>query len=105
MASQHRMRKLKSYMKLYKSISVSKLGRLVIEDDILPLLLTYKQKMQQTGVSGESGEAPFDVGYFIHDDIIYIEEERKQSSFEHCFISRISQNSQILKDVEGILID
>lgn len=105
MASQHSMRKLKSYMKLYKSISVSKLGRLVIEDDILPLLLSYKQKMHQTGVSRESGEAPFDVQYFIHDDIIHIEEEGKQSRFEQCFISRISQNSQILKDVESILID
>jgi len=105
MACQRKMRKLKSYMKLYKSISVRKLGRLVFEDDILPLLLSHKQKTHKIGVSSELVDVPFDIRYFIHDDIIHVEEEEKKSRFEHYFISRISQNSQILKDVENILID
>ena len=47
MTSQLTMRKLRSYMKLYTSIEVEKLGRLVLEDEILPLLLSYKHKMCQ----------------------------------------------------------
>jgi len=50
MASQQTMRKLRSYMKLYTSISVEKLGRLVLEEEFESLLLSYKHKMRQIEV-------------------------------------------------------
>mmetsp|Transcript_5333 Transcript_5333/g.7771 ORF Transcript_5333/g.7771 Transcript_5333/m.7771 type:complete len:562 (+) Transcript_5333:230-1915(+) len=112
MASQQTMRKLRSYMKLYTSISVHKLERLVLEDQLLPLLLAYKQKMQQTETGNESHIAPLDgkdvsaldVHYFITDDIVHIEEAEKENRFENYFMSQIAQNNDILKDVEDIQV-
>jgi len=45
--SQRSMRKLRSYMKLYSSIGLDKLQRLVLEDEFVPLLLSYKRKTRQ----------------------------------------------------------
>merc|ERR1719491_2899424 len=62
MASQQTMRKLRSYMKLYTSIGVEKLGRLVLEAEFESLLLSYKHKMRQIevvrGGAGEDANVP-----------------------------------------------
>jgi translation initiation factor 3 subunit L len=112
MSNQQTMMKLRSYMKLYTSISVEKLGRLVKEEDFEALLLSYKQKTRQVECSdvdgGDEGEvrgSVMDIHYFIKDGIIHVDEAEKQNRFESYFMSQISQSSDIMKDVESISVE
>merc|ERR1719491_1158164 len=127
MTSQQTMRKLRSYMKLYTSISVEKLGRLVSEAEFESLLLCYKHKTRQIQVdrlppanadgTNDAGveAAPvspldgkvgtvMDIHYYIKDDIIHVDEAEKQNRFENYFVSQISQCNDIIKDVEVISV-
>ena len=107
MASQQTMRKLRSYMKLYTSIEVEKLGRLVLEDEVLPLLISYKHKMRQIE-KGEDGAdkigTVMDIHYHIKDDVVHVDEAEKQHRFENYFMSQISQSNDIIQDVEAISV-
>jgi len=126
MASQQTMRKLRSYMKLYTSIGVEKLGRLVLEAEFESLLLSYKHKMRQIEVDGRgvgggedgvevtsSSSSPLDgkvgtvmdIHYYIKDDVIHVDEAEKQNRFENYFVSQISQCNDIIKDVEAISVN
>lgn len=124
MASQQTMRKLRSYMKLYTSISVEKLGRLVLETEFESLLLSYKHKMRQIQVDRHVDADPavedpistssspldgkvgtvMDIHYYIKDDVIHVDEAEKQNRFENYFLSQISQCNDIIKDVEAISV-
>jgi len=106
MSNQQTVMKLRSYMKLYTSISVEKLGRLVKEQDFEALLLSYKQKTRQVECSadGEVRGSVMDIHYFIKDGIIHVDEAEKQNRFESYFASQISQSSDIRKDVESVSI-
>jgi len=108
MSNQQTMMKLRSYMKLYTSISVEKLGRLVMEEDFESLLLSYKHKTCQLEC-GEGGSVVYgtvmDIHYFIKDGIIHVDEAEKQNRFENYFISQIAQSSDIMKDVESISVE
>jgi translation initiation factor 3 subunit L len=104
-------RKLRSYMKLYTSISVEKLGRLVSEDVFLSSLLACKYNMHQLEMNdddeGDEYEvlgAAMDTHFFINDSIIHIDEEEKQNRFESFFISQITQNQEILKDIQKLMV-
>lgn len=85
MANQQTMRKLRSYMKLYTSISVEKLGRLVMEEDFTSLLLSYKHKMRQIeSKAGDDADAASEtvatvmyIHYFTNHDIIHVNEAEK----------------------------
>lgn len=111
MAGQQTMMKLRSYMKLYTSISIEKLGKLVTEEDIMSLLVSYKQKMRQlehkvgssagSSSSNEYGSV-MDIHYYVKDDVIHIEEAEKQHRFERYFINQISQSQEILRVVDNI---
>jgi translation initiation factor 3 subunit L len=112
MSHQQTMMKLRSYMKLYTSISVEKLGRLVKEEDFEALLLSYKQKTRQVecsdvegGTEGEIRGSVMDIHYFIKDGIIHVDEAEKQNRFESYFMSQITQSSDIMKDVESISVE
>jgi translation initiation factor 3 subunit L len=92
-------RKLRSYMKLYTSISVEKLSRLMSEDS-LPSLLGYKYKLYQTEAQDHpSTELVMDIHFFIHQNIIHVEEEEKRTSFESYFLEKITENGEIMKDL------
>jgi len=95
-------------MKLYTSISVEKLGRLVSEEDFESLLLSYKEKTRQRECSEGGAEVygtVMDIHYFIKDGIIHVDEAEKQNRFENYFISQITQSSDIMKDVDGISVE
>merc|ERR1711956_84502 len=106
----------RSYMKLYTSIGVEKLGRLVLEAEFESLLLSYKHKMRQIEVvrgaagtvAGDDTNAAgaevtsaspldgkvgtvMDIHYYIKDDVIHVDEAEKQNRFENYFVSQISQ--------------
>lgn len=107
MASQHVARKLRSYMKLYTSIGVSKLAAFndTNEKDFLPLLLSYKHKMRQLEQSddsllqGKMGSA-LDIHYYIVNDMVHVDEAEKQRRFENFFMGQILQNTDIVKELE-----
>jgi translation initiation factor 3 subunit L len=107
MSNQQTMMKLRSYMKLYTSISMEKLGRLVMEEDFESLLLSYKLKTRQVECSdeGEVYGTVMDIHYFIKDGIIHVDEAEKQNRFENYFISQITQSTDIMKDVESISVE
>jgi translation initiation factor 3 subunit L len=112
MAPQPTFRKLRSYMKLYTSISVSKLAAfndVPQEHEFLPLLLCYKHKMRQlqqhdnddASTTSDLGTA-LDIHYFIHNDMVHVDEAEKQRRFENYFLAQIHQNEEIRKDIELI---
>ncbi len=122
MAVQQTLRKLRSYMKLYTSISLEKLGRLVMEEDFVPLLLAYKHKMRQiecsrsgddgvgssgsdSGATTESVGTVMDIHYFINDGIIHVDEAEKLHRFENYFMSQISQSIDVMTDINSISVN
>jgi len=108
MSNQQSMMKLRSYMKLYTSISVEKLGRLVMEEEFSALLLAYKQKMRQLERNSSGDEeygTVMDIHYYIKDDIVHVDEAERQNRFENYFMSQISQSTDIRKDIESISVD
>lgn len=108
MSNQQTMMKLRSYMKLYTSISVEKLGRLVSEEDFESLLLSYKRKTRQLECADDKSEVygnVMDIHYFVKDGVIHVDEAEKQNRFENYFMSQISQSTDILKDVEPVSVE
>lgn len=108
MSNQQTMMKLRSYMKLYTSISVEKLGRLVSEEDFESLLLSYKRKTRQLEYADDKSEVygnVMDIHYFVKDGVIHVDEAEKQNRFENYFMSQISQSTDILKDVEPVSVE
>ena len=119
MANQQMMRKLRSYMKLYTSISVEKLGRLVMEEDFVSLLVSYKCKSRQIekktaggnddGATGaievEGPGSVMDIHYFMTDDMIHVDEAEKLHRFEKYFMKKISQCTDIMSDIDAISVN
>lgn len=106
MSNQQTLMKLRSYMKLYTSISVEKLQKMVQEDDFESLLLSYKQKTYQVEDSedGVVRGSVMDIHYFIKDGIIHVDEAEKQNRFETYFMSQIAQSTDIRKNVGSISV-
>jgi translation initiation factor 3 subunit L len=112
MANQQTMRKLRSYMKLYTSISVEKLGRLVMEEDFVSLLVSYKHKMHQieckdseeSGTTTEAAGTVMDIHYYIIDDMIHLEDAEKLHRFENYFMSQISQSTEIKGYIDDLSV-
>jgi translation initiation factor 3 subunit L len=121
MSAQQTMRKLRSYMKLYTSISVGKLAAFndMTEAEFLPLLVSYKHKMRQmertTNTEGDDSLAAatdgplggklgtaLDIHYYIVNEMVHVDEAEKQRRFEDYFMAQISQMSEITKHVEAI---
>jgi translation initiation factor 3 subunit L len=103
LSSQHASRKMRSYMKLYTSINVSKLAAFndMNEEEFLPRLLSYKHKMRQLEEDGKMRSA-LDIHYYLVKDMIHVDEAEKPRRFENFFVSHIQQNGDIMKDVEAI---
>jgi len=114
MANQQTMRKLRSYMKLYTSIGVEKLGRLVMEEDFVPLLIAYKRKMRQienkvsddpAEINSETVGTVMDIHYFITDDMIHVDEAERLHRFENYFMKQISQSNNIIGRLDSISLN
>lgn len=103
MSSQGASRKMRSYMKLYTSISVDKLAAFndMTPQEFLPLLLSYKHKMRQLEEDGKMGSA-LDIHYYLVNDMCHVDEAEKQRRFENYFMTQIEQNGEILMDVNEI---
>jgi len=110
MQEQRELRKLRSYMKLYTSITIDKLAAFndVKEEEFMERMLCYKQKMRQLEtkeggdpLDGEM-ESAADIHYYITGDMVHVGEEEKIRRFENFFIKGIQGNEDIMKDLEKV---
>lgn len=103
MSSQGASRKMRSYMKLYTSISVEKLAAFndMTQEEFLPLLLSYKHKMNQLEEDGKMGSA-LDIHYYLVNDMCHVDEAERERRFENYFMTQIEQTGEILMDVNEI---
>lgn len=120
MNQQKSLRKLRSYMKLYTSIGVSKLAGFndTKEEEFLARLVCFKHKMRQSEVVEDSSgntnkknstegqkehiDSALDIHYYVVGDMVHVDEAEKQRRFENFFMKGIQMNSEIIKDVEKI---
>jgi translation initiation factor 3 subunit L len=103
LSSQHAFRKMRSYMKLYTSIGITKLAAFndMNQEEFLPCLLSYKHKMRQLEEDGKMRSA-LDIHYYLVKDMVHVDEAEKPRRFENFFVTHIRQNGEIMKDVEAI---
>lgn len=101
---------LRSYMKLYTSLTVEKLAHFhdLGVDDFIPLLLAYKLRMQQvertTGsyLQGELKSA-MDIHYYVDgENTVHVDKPSSQRRFETYFAAQISQCAEIQKQAAAI---
>jgi translation initiation factor 3 subunit L len=100
-------RKLRSYMKLYTSIAVSKLAKFndQEEDEFVPMLISFKNRMLQLEAPENNAftvdtvvKSALDIHYYLVEDMVHVDEAEKQRRFEKYFVGAIAQNAEILGD-------
>lgn len=97
--------KIRSYLKLYTVISVSKLARFrsINDDDFRSELLAIKHMMTQ--MKSEAGMSPLagsmqsalDVHFYVADNMIHIDEDQRSQRHEAVFMNQI-QKCQEMSD-------
>jgi len=107
MKNQAAPRQVRSYMKLYAQMEVSKLAQFndSEESDFVSLLLSYKHKMYQLeqGIGEEAkSKSALDIHYHLNGTMVHVDEAEKQRRFENYFLSQIAQNDDIMRDVKNI---
>lgn len=121
MSQQQIFRKLRSYMKLYTSIPITKLAAFndIDKEEIISYLASFKHKMRQLEnnplddddnvddevigegslLDGKVGSA-LDIHFYLVGDVVHVDEAEKQRRFEAYFLSQIGQCEEILKNLE-----
>jgi translation initiation factor 3 subunit L len=105
-------RTLRSYLKLYTSLPLDKLANFydTSVDKVLPLLLSYKNRMRQLEATAASSTSPssssygtaMDIHYYVVGSMCHIDEPERQRRFETHFFSQIAQISGIAKQAAAI---
>lgn len=101
---------LRSYMKLYTSMTVDKLAHFhdLGVDDFVPLLLAYKLRMQQverTSGSYLNGElkSAMDIHYYVDgENTVRVDKPASERRFETYFAAQIAQCAEIQKSAAAI---
>jgi len=92
--------KIRSYLKLYSTISMGKLARFceMSVPELRRHLMALKHKMRQeehtsgTGaLEGSRISHALDINYYVKDDIIHVEEACKEQRYDNYFLSQISK--------------
>jgi len=111
MVPQLACRKVRSYMKLYTSIAVSKLARFndMEPEEFAPILVAFKQRMLQleaplgrNSFAEGQRKSALDIHYYMVEDMVHVDEAEKQRRFEKYFVAQITQNQDILADARTI---
>jgi translation initiation factor 3 subunit L len=105
-------RDLRSYLKLYTSIPISKLVKFGNAEHLLPGL---KLKMRQIEINNPlmpsleqaSPKSALDIHYYVDvtangDEIVHVDEAEKQRRFENYFFAQIAQSHDIRKEGDRI---
>lgn len=112
MQAQPAFRKLRSYLKLYTSLPVSKLATFhdLPVAEFIPILLSFKARMLQVERDEESNDTyvdgtrktALDIHFYLTGENCHVDEAEKQRRFETYFAAQISQNSEIQKEALSI---
>jgi translation initiation factor 3 subunit L len=98
-------RKLRSYLKLYTSIPVSKLASFG-NDELLSLSLKLNMRQLEStdvpSLTTASYKSALDIHYYLDADNVHVDEAEKQRRFENYFMAQIAQNIDIRTDVLAI---
>lgn len=103
-------RTLRSYLKLYTSVSIDKLAHLYGKssaDEVVSLLLSYKLRMRQLERTGSSWnestyKTALDIHYYADKDTVQINEAEKTRRFENFFVTSILHDREVRKDTLSI---
>lgn len=103
-------KKLRSYLKLYTSLPVSKLASFHDQspDEFLPALLSYKVRLRQVergdgdSYSQGSRKTALDIHYYIAGDMVHVDEAEIQRRFEAYFLGQVAQNLEIQQEAAAI---
>eukprot|EP00605_Chrysophyceae_sp_TOSAG23-4_P000022 GSChrysophyteH1.ASY1.ANO1.22.1 assembled CDS len=93
--------RLRSYLRLYASIDLSKLARFseMNETDLVSLVLNYKHKLQHS---------TFGVDYFVQDESLYIDtipcRIEMSKAAERYFAAGVRKHSEILEQLHGLKV-
>lgn len=102
---------LRSFLKLYSSLPVSKLAAFHDKSvaEFLPVLLSYKARMQQLvrneetdSYSTGSYKSSLDIHYYLENDTVLIDEAELQRRYETYFCKQIAQVCEIGNDAAAI---
>ena len=126
MAAHQTLRKMRSYMCLYTSIGIEKLATFndMKVEEFEPWVTCYKHKMRQLerGISASTEGASkglikgaksdqdkigtgMDIHYYIAGNVVHVDEAEKTRRFENFFMKQISNNGDILRQLDKIYID
>lgn len=105
-------RDLRSYLKLYTSIPISKLVKFGNTEHTVPSLKLKMRQLESNNPSIPSLEdatpkSALDIHYYVEvtangDEIVHVDEAEKQRRFENYFFGQISQSYDIRKEAERI---
>ncbi|KAL3935870.1 MAG: hypothetical protein SGBAC_008695 [Bacillariaceae sp.] len=107
-ASQSAYRELRSYLKLYTSIGVSKLTSFGTDEKSLPSLKLKMNQLESNNpevpsLKAASLKSALDIHIYLEDDeVVHIDEAEKQRRFENYFMSRSGESFDIRKDAAAI---
>jgi len=106
LSCQTAFRKLRSYLKLYTSIAVSKLVSFGNDELTLAALKLKSRQRESTGVPSLEAatlKSALDVHFYLEDeDTVHVDEAEKQRRFENYFLGQIVQSYDIRKDANAI---
>jgi len=112
MAAHTTLRKMQSYMSLYTSIEVEKLASFndMTKEGFEPWLTCFKHKMRQlergeSATSQDKVGTALDIHYNISGNVVHVDEAEKNRRFETFFMKQISNNDDILRQLEKVKIE
>mmetsp|Transcript_359 Transcript_359/g.453 ORF Transcript_359/g.453 Transcript_359/m.453 type:complete len:577 (-) Transcript_359:338-2068(-) len=104
--------KIRSYLKLYSTLSLEKLSRFtgLDENTLKCQLVSLKHRNRQvehkTGPGALEGKVShaMDINYYIKDGVIHVEEAEKEQRFDQYFLSQISKCQECTVNVQRLKI-
>jgi translation initiation factor 3 subunit L len=101
---QQRGQQIRSYLKLYTTISVSKLASFVgiNEATVRSNLLTYKHKTHVVDSVDGSIYRTSDLDFSIEGDMIHVAESKSTQRFGDFFVRNIIKFDDVVRDLEGV---
>lgn len=106
LACQPVFRELRSYLRLYTSINVSKLVSFGNEEVSLMALKLNSQQLESESVPSlraATVKSALDIHYFLEDDdIVHVDAAEKQRRYENYFLGQTEQSYDIRKEANAI---
>ncbi|KAF6164412.1 hypothetical protein GIB67_025238 [Kingdonia uniflora] len=97
---------VRTYLKLYSSISIGKLATYMEVDEptVRSILLTYKHKTHAVDSDGKI-ISNADVDFFINEDMIHVTESKSTKRYGDYFLRQIVKLEEIMNEMDRIKLD